>query len=164
MELIDEGETDHKIIVLREDDPNFDVVHNMAGELIHTTDKQHTLTSLFLIPLTYLTSSFPSPSLPSPPLPSLPHSPSLPFPPLTSVFTDLERVKPGITDKLLDWLKNYKTSDGKAQNRLKHDEPTSPADANAIIKEVNTFYKNLIAGTCSEEAKEKAAKYSLPKK
>ena len=31
MELIDEGETDHKIIVLREDDPNFDVVHNMAG-------------------------------------------------------------------------------------------------------------------------------------
>jgi hypothetical protein len=30
MELIDEGETDHKIIVLREDDPNFDSVHSMA--------------------------------------------------------------------------------------------------------------------------------------
>ena len=30
MELIDEGETDHKIIVLREDDAHFDSVHSMA--------------------------------------------------------------------------------------------------------------------------------------
>ena len=29
-------------------------------------------------------------------------------------------MKPGITDKLLDWLKNYKTSDGKpVNNRFK---------------------------------------------
>ena len=55
MELIDEGETDHKIIVLREDDEYFDRIHTMY---------------------------------------------------------DLERVKPGITAKLVDWLKNYKTSDG----------------------------------------------------
>jgi len=106
MELIDEGETDHKIIVLREDDPNFDSVHSMA---------------------------------------------------------DLERVKPGVTAKLVDWLKNYKTSDGKPQNRLKQDEPTTAADATAIIREVNTYYKNLLAGTCSTEAKAKAAKYALPK-
>jgi 3'-phosphoadenosine 5'-phosphosulfate synthase len=106
MELIDEGETDHKIIVLREGDEHFDSVHNMA---------------------------------------------------------DLERVQPGITDKLVDWLKNYKTSDGKPQNRLKHDEPTTVADANAIIKEVSGYYQHLIAGTCSAEAKEKAAKYTLPK-
>lgn len=89
MELIDEGETDHKIIVLRETDPNFDHIHSMA---------------------------------------------------------DLERTRPGITAKLLDWLKNYKTSDGKPQNRLKSDLPTSSTEAIRIIDEVNQFYKKLISG------------------
>lgn len=89
MELIDEGETDHKIIVLREDDVNFDHVHSMA---------------------------------------------------------DLERVKPGTTARLVDWLKNYKTSDGKPANRLKQDEPTSAPEALRIIEEVSGFYKKLVSG------------------
>lgn len=88
MELIDEGETDHKIIVLRESDPDFDSVNSMA---------------------------------------------------------DLERVQPGTTARLVDWLKNYKTSDGKPVNRLKQEEPTSASEAVRIIEEVNGFYKKLIA-------------------
>jgi len=87
--LIDEGETDHKIIVLRADDPNFEHINNMA---------------------------------------------------------DLERVKPGINSKLVDWLKNYKTSDGKPVNKLTSDEPTTPAEAIIIIKEVQEFYRKLVTG------------------
>lgn len=82
-------QTDHKIIVLREDDPDFDHVHSVA---------------------------------------------------------DLERVHPGVTAKLVDWLKNYKTSDGKPSNRLKQDTPTSAAEALKIIEEVKVFYDNLISG------------------
>ena len=89
MELIDEGETDHKIIVLRESDPDFDSVNNMD---------------------------------------------------------DLERVQPGVTAKLLDWLKNYKTSDGKPVNKLKQDEPTSVGEAIRIVNEVHGFYNKLISG------------------
>ena len=106
MELIDEGETDHKIIALREGDIHFDSVHNMG---------------------------------------------------------DLEKVKPGITVSLLDWLKNYKTSDGKAVNRLKQDEPTSSFEAIQIINEVNGYYKNLISGQLSDDGKKASAKYHLPK-
>jgi 3'-phosphoadenosine 5'-phosphosulfate synthase len=90
MELIDEGETDHKIIALREDDPDFDSVHSVA---------------------------------------------------------DLERVRPGVTAKLVDWLKNYKTSDGKPVNRLKQETPTSVSEAVRIVEEVSGFYQNLISGT-----------------
>ena len=106
MELIDEGETDHKIIALREGDIHFDSVHNMS---------------------------------------------------------DVEKVKPGITATLLDWLKNYKTSDGKAVNRLKKDEPTSSFEAIQIINEVNGYYKDLISGRLNDEGKIAAAKYHLPK-
>jgi 3'-phosphoadenosine 5'-phosphosulfate synthase len=89
MELIDEGETDHKIIVLRSTDPLFHQIHN-----VH----------------------------------------------------DLDRYRPNTIKKLVDWLKNYKTSDGKPQNRLAQDEPTTPVEALEIIREVNGFYNNLLAG------------------
>jgi 3'-phosphoadenosine 5'-phosphosulfate synthase len=89
MALIDEGETDHKIIVLREDDPDFDTVHS-----VH----------------------------------------------------DLERVHPGVTARLVDWLKNYKTSDGKPVNRLKQDEPTTSLEALHIIEEVSGYYQKLMSG------------------
>jgi 3'-phosphoadenosine 5'-phosphosulfate synthase len=107
MELIDEGETDHKIIVLREDDSHFDDVHSMS---------------------------------------------------------DLERVKPGVTAMLLDWLKNYKTSDGKPVNRLKQDEPTSVTEAVKIIDEVSGYYRNLLSGNISAAAKEASSKYHLPRR
>lgn len=89
MELIDEGETDHKIIVLRQDDPHFKSIHTVA---------------------------------------------------------DLDHYYPGSLARLVDWLKNYKTSDGKPQNTLTSDEPTSPAEAVRIIDEVSEFYRKLIAG------------------
>jgi 3'-phosphoadenosine 5'-phosphosulfate synthase len=89
MELIDEGETDHKIIVLRESDANFDDINSVD---------------------------------------------------------DLESFYPGVTARLVDWLKNYKTSDGKPQNKLKHEEPTSRDEAIRVIKQVSSFYKKLIKG------------------
>lgn len=87
--LIDEGETDHKIVVLRKGDPDYERVDSVE---------------------------------------------------------DLERLRPGTIATLVDWLKNYKTSDGKPQNRLKQDNPTSAAEALAIIEEVSGFYKDLIDG------------------
>merc|ERR1711871_137433 len=87
LKLIDEGETDHKIIVLRSDDPHFNQVHNMA---------------------------------------------------------DLEKVKPGVKDRLVDWLLNYKTTDGKPQNQLSSMEPTTSEEAVSIINDVNKFYLDLI--------------------
>ncbi|CAM9151383.1 unnamed protein product, partial [Ectocarpus fasciculatus] len=86
LELIDEGETDHKIIALRSTDPHFDDIHNMK---------------------------------------------------------ELERYKPGVTAMLIDWLKNYKTSDGKPANSLKHEVPTTQAEAISVIEEVHEFYKNI---------------------
>ena len=96
MALIDEGETDHKIIVLRDDHKYFDEIHSVA---------------------------------------------------------DLERFNPGVTGRLVDWLKNYKTSDGKPQNRLKQEAPTSAMDAVRIINEVSEFYKRLYrSGSSSPDA------------
>lgn len=86
LELIDEGETDHKIIALRSTDPHFDNIHSVR---------------------------------------------------------DLEHYKPGTIARLIDWLKNYKTSDGKPVNSLKHDVPTTQEEALRVIEEVHEFYKNI---------------------
>jgi 3'-phosphoadenosine 5'-phosphosulfate synthase len=86
--LIDDGETDHKIVVIREDDPSFDSINTVQ---------------------------------------------------------DLERRKPGIKDMIVDWLKNYKTSDGIGikPNSLAKDEPNSPSDAIKVVEEVEGFYEKL---------------------
>jgi 3'-phosphoadenosine 5'-phosphosulfate synthase len=105
MELIDEGETDHKIIVLRSDAPNFDSINSVA---------------------------------------------------------DLEKMRPGVTAQLVDWLKNYKTSDGKPVNRLKQDEPTSASEAKRIIQEVNGFYKVLIGKDKPASVMSASTTYMLP--
>ena len=89
LELIDEGETDHKIICIHQDDRDFGRVHTMQ---------------------------------------------------------DLESVKPGITAKLVDWLKMYKTSDGKGVNKLAQDEPTSVHQAMSIIEETHLRWKALCNG------------------
>eukprot|EP01038_Epipyxis_sp_PR26KG_P007808 gene7808-10604_t len=87
LSLIDEGETDHKIIVLRQDDPHFDSINTVY---------------------------------------------------------DLDQYHPGTINRLIDWLKNYKTTDGKPQNKLKQEEPTTPIDAKKIISEVSEFYQGMI--------------------
>jgi 3'-phosphoadenosine 5'-phosphosulfate synthase len=83
-ELIDEGETDHKILCISLDDKD-------AG-LIRSLD-------------------------------------------------DLERVKPGHLDQLRDWLKRYKTSDGKGENNLASDTPRNASEAMAVIKETHGRWK-----------------------
>lgn len=95
--LIDEGATDHKVIVIREDDPLFDKIHNLR---------------------------------------------------------DLNRQNEGVIDRLKDWLKNYKTSDGKPQNVLANNEvPRNPQETGTIIAEVAEFYEGLVSGnTVVEDA------------
>jgi 3'-phosphoadenosine 5'-phosphosulfate synthase len=88
--LIDEGETDHKVIVLRQDDPHFSTINSVA---------------------------------------------------------DLDRVRPGTTRMLLDWLKNYKTSEGKGVNKLKSDTPTTADAAKLIVAETAEYYQKLKKGT-----------------
>jgi len=88
LELIDEGETDHKIIAIRNDDPDYYRIHDMAS---------------------------------------------------------LEYAKPGIVEDLIDWLKMYKTSDGKGVNSLAQDYPTSVSEAVEIIEECHTRWQSLKA-------------------
>jgi len=90
LELIDEGETDHKIIVLRQDDAHFDSVNTVE---------------------------------------------------------DLDRVRPGTIKMLVDWMKNYKTSDGKPVNRLRHDTPLQPDEAKKLIAETHSYYLGLKKGS-----------------
>jgi 3'-phosphoadenosine 5'-phosphosulfate synthase len=89
LELIDEGETDHKIIALRISDSRAKWINDM---------------------------------------------------------NDLEQHIPGLTSKLVDWLKMYKTSDGKAINTISnHNIPTSVPQAIEIITECHAKWLELVA-------------------
>jgi 3'-phosphoadenosine 5'-phosphosulfate synthase len=100
--LIDEGETDHKIIVLRSDDRNIDKINNM---------------------------------------------------------NDFERFYPGTTARLIDWMKNYKTTDGKPVNKLKSETVTTVDEAKHIINEVKSYYDKLIDASVRPSS---AEDYYLP--
>lgn len=89
LELIDDGETDHKIICISLTDPLASSIHSMA---------------------------------------------------------DLQARRPGYIDGLKDWLKRYKTSDGKPENSLGQEEPTSAEEALAIIKECSERWEALCHG------------------
>jgi 3'-phosphoadenosine 5'-phosphosulfate synthase len=95
LELIDQGETDHKIIALRASDPLAKRVHTVA---------------------------------------------------------DFERERPGTLANLVDWLINYKTTDGKPQNTLAQPEPTTVEQAVAIIEATNKQWQALRAGTAKHDA------------
>ena len=56
---------------------------------------------------------------------------------------DLERVKPGHIDRLRDWLKRYKTSDGKAENNLASETPKSQTEALAVIQDTHDRWRSL---------------------
>jgi hypothetical protein len=58
---------------------------------------------------------------------------------------DLDQFHPDVISKLLDWLINYKTTEGKEPNELKNHEPCSVHEAKLIIDETHNFYKDLIA-------------------
>eukprot|EP01041_Mallomonas_annulata_P005359 gene5359-10710_t len=87
--LIDEGEVDHKIVVIRSTHSHFKTINSMS---------------------------------------------------------DLERHRPGVTAKLMDWFVNYKTAEGKGKNVLKRDKPTGVQEAVTVINEVHQYYKELIGG------------------
>jgi 3'-phosphoadenosine 5'-phosphosulfate synthase len=86
LELIDEGETDHKILCIAVSDPD--------AKSIHSID-------------------------------------------------DLERVKPGHLAKLKDWLKRYKTSDGKGENSLASEQPKTAREAVEVIEETHKRWSML---------------------
>ena len=88
LELIDQGELDHKIIVIDASDP-------LAARL--------------------------------------------------SSASDLKTVMPGVLEKLVEWLKMYKTTDGKDVNVLASDTPTSAAQASKVIAECHDSWKALKA-------------------
>ena len=86
LELIDEGETDHKVLCIALTDKDASKIHSME---------------------------------------------------------DLERVKPGTLAKLLDWLKRYKTSDGKGENALASDIPKTVAQTTQIIAATHLRWRSL---------------------
>jgi len=86
LELIDEGETDHKVLCLNLNDPNAVSVRSMS---------------------------------------------------------DLERIRPGLTARLVDWLKRYKTSDGKPENSLAAETPKTASATMTIIQETHQRWRAL---------------------
>ena len=88
LELIDQGELDHKIIVIDAADP-------MAAKL--------------------------------------------------NSAADLKTVMPGVLEKLVEWLKMYKTTDGKEVNVLASDTPTDAAKAASVVAECHESWKALKA-------------------
>jgi len=90
LELIDEGETDYKIIMLRLDDKDAAAIHDMAT---------------------------------------------------------LEQIKPGTTARLVDWLKKYKTAEGKGLNTLASEIPYSISESYDIITECNDRWFKLVTGS-----------------
>lgn len=56
---------------------------------------------------------------------------------------DLEREMPGVLPALVDWLKMYKTTDGKEVNVLASDVPDSADEAKAVITQCNDAWKKL---------------------
>jgi len=88
LELIDQGELDHKIIVIDVNDP-------MAAKL--------------------------------------------------NSAADLKTVMPGVLEKLVEWLKMYKTTDGKEVNVLTSETPTDAATAAKVVAECHASWKALKA-------------------
>jgi len=86
LELIDQGELDHKIIVIDAADPLADSLNKAS---------------------------------------------------------DLPKVMPGVTEKLVEWLKMYKTTDGKAVNELASDTPTDSVRAARVVKECHDAWAAL---------------------
>ena len=58
-------------------------------------------------------------------------------------IADLATHKPGVVDLLVDWLKKYKTTDGKALNELTSDTPTNRKGAEAVIAITHEHWKSL---------------------
>jgi 3'-phosphoadenosine 5'-phosphosulfate synthase len=60
---------------------------------------------------------------------------------------DLEIVKPGHIDRLKDWLKRYKTSDGKPENNLASEIPRTVDQALGVIAETHGRWQALCSSS-----------------
>ena len=59
---------------------------------------------------------------------------------------DVERLMPGTISVMREWLRNYKTVDGKPQNAFGMDERAMDRDYTLkVIQETHDFWKNLTA-------------------
>jgi len=56
---------------------------------------------------------------------------------------DFDQKRPGVLAALVDWLKMYKTTDGKEVNKLASDTPDSPEQAVAVVKQCNDAWTKL---------------------
>jgi len=88
LELIDQGELDHKIIAIDASDPMASKINSIA---------------------------------------------------------DLKTLMPGVLDKLVEWLKMYKTTEGKGVNFLTSETPKTPLEAAAVVAECHASWKALKA-------------------
>lgn len=60
---------------------------------------------------------------------------------------DVEREMPGELTKILEWFRDYKTPDGKPQNKFGYNNKTQPAAfAAEVIAETNGYWKALKSG------------------
>ncbi|CEG44432.1 sulfate adenylyltransferase [Plasmopara halstedii] len=94
IELIDQGEVDHKIIVLSVADEDAENINNVD---------------------------------------------------------DLQRVKPGMLDALVDWLKNYKIPEGKSENVFSQEAPISVDTAKLVVAKTHERWQKLKAGAISRD-------------
>ena len=54
---------------------------------------------------------------------------------------------PGEVDKIRTWFRDYKTPDGKPQNKFGYDDKAMNKEFTlGVIKETNGFYENLLSG------------------
>ncbi|DBB11692.1 TPA: V-ATPase V0 sector subunit c'' [Trebouxia sp. C0006] len=60
---------------------------------------------------------------------------------------DVEREFPGEVDKIRTWFRDYKTPDGKPQNKFGFDDKAMNKEFTlGVIKETSGFYQNLLSG------------------
>lgn len=60
--------------------------------------------------------------------------------------SDLERVKPGVLDRLVDWLKNYKIPEGKSVNEFAQEKPMSATEAVMVVRATHERWQKLKSG------------------
>ncbi|CAH0479383.1 unnamed protein product [Peronospora belbahrii] len=92
LELVDQGEVDHKILVLSLSDKDADKINSVS---------------------------------------------------------DLQSVKPGVLEALMDWLKKYKIPEGKSENMFSQEYPTSADRAIEIIVDTHKRWQKLKTGEIS---------------
>jgi hypothetical protein len=127
LRLIDSGESDSKIIVIREEEAGS--IQDIASlENVkpgkRKAHKKHVLTSGLLVVLFYLESVRCSP------------------------LFSLKSV--GTITRLVQWLKYYKTAEGKGLNSLVSEIPSSAMEAVQIIETCHTRWQTLKNGTSVE--------------